>query len=169
MTDDPNKKTVAQLADQIVATWPDSWFRPRPIEAMKHVADLRTTCGQGMDLQGSEAEAVDQLINILGKEVFDVAVDLRKSSETFGKWVGEIISADNKKQMWIPEGFAHGFVTLSDTAEFLYKTTSYYSAHHERAIKWNDKDINIKWPSSELILSERDEAAQSFKEAIYFD
>ena len=70
MTDDPNKKTVAQLADQIVATWPDSWFRPRPIEAMKHVADLRTTSGQGMDLQGSEAEAVDQLINILGKEVF---------------------------------------------------------------------------------------------------
>jgi dTDP-4-dehydrorhamnose 3,5-epimerase len=114
-------------------------------------------------------EAQGKLVRVIQGEVFDVAVDLRKSSETFGKWVGEIISADNKKQMWIPEGFAHGFVTLSDTAEFLYKTTSYYSAHHERAIKWNDKDINIKWPSSELILSERDEAAQSFKEAIYFD
>jgi dTDP-4-dehydrorhamnose 3,5-epimerase len=79
-------------------------------------------------------------------EVFDVAVDLRKSSETFGQWVGEVLSAENKRQLWVPEGFAHGFVVLSDTAEFLYKTTDYYAPAHERCILWNDPAIGIQWP-----------------------
>jgi len=91
-------------------------------------------------------KAQGKLVRVIQGEVFDVAVDLRKSSPTFGKCVGEILSADNKKQVWIPEGFAHGFLTLSDTAEFLYKTTDFYSPEHEESIMWNDETIAIKWP-----------------------
>jgi glucose-1-phosphate thymidylyltransferase short form len=80
------------------------------------------------------------------RAVFDVAVDIRKGSKTYGQWVGEILSAENKKQMWIPAGLAHGFLTLSDTAEFLYKTTDYYSPEHERCIRWDDADLGIQWP-----------------------
>jgi dTDP-4-dehydrorhamnose 3,5-epimerase len=97
-----------------------------------------------------------------------VAVDLRQSSPTFGKWVGLILSADNKKQMWIPEGFAHGFLTVSDTAEFLYKTTDFYSKDHEQAMMWNDETIRIDWPMKEVSLSSKDIVAVSFKEARYF-
>jgi dTDP-4-dehydrorhamnose 3,5-epimerase len=97
-----------------------------------------------------------------------VALDIRKSSPTFGKWVGEVISAENKKQIWIPEGFAHGFVAISETAEFLYKTTEFYNKEHERAIRWNDQDIAIQWPMKNVSLSGKDEVAQSFKEAICF-
>jgi dTDP-4-dehydrorhamnose 3,5-epimerase len=114
-------------------------------------------------------KAQGKLVRVIQGEVFDVVVDLRKSSPTFGKWVGEILSADNKKQMWIPEGFAHGFVTLSDTAEFLYKTTDFYSKEHEQAIRWNDETIGIQWPTKDISLSARDENAQSFKEANYFN
>jgi dTDP-4-dehydrorhamnose 3,5-epimerase len=114
-------------------------------------------------------KAQGKLVRVIQGEVFDVAVDIRKSSPTFGKWVGEIISAENKKQIWIPEGFAHGFVTLSDTAEFLYKTTDFYSAAHEQAISWDDETIGIDWPLNELSLSTKDKMAKSFKEAIYFD
>ena len=109
-----------------------------------------------------------KLVRVIQGEVFDVAVDLRQSSPTFGKWVGEIISADNKKQLWIPEGFAHGFLTLSDTAEFLYKTTDFYSKDHEEAIQWNDKTIGIDWPMKEVSMSSKDNAALSFKEAKYY-
>mgnify|MGYP003347741023 CR=1 FL=1 len=114
-------------------------------------------------------KAQGKLVRVIQGEVFDVAVDLRQSSPTFGKWVGEILSSDNKKQMWIPEGFAHGFVTLSDTAEFLYKTTDFYSKELERAINWNDKTIGIEWPINNVSLSSKDELALSFKEASYFD
>ena len=107
-------------------------------------------------------------MRVIQGEVFDVAVDLRQSSPTFGKWVSEIISADNKKQMWIPEGFAHGFLTLSDTAEFLYKTTDFYSPEHEQSILWDDETIRIDWPIKEVSLSSKDSAAVSFKEANYF-
>jgi dTDP-4-dehydrorhamnose 3,5-epimerase len=111
--------------------------------------------------------AQGKLVRVIQGEVFDVAVDLRKSSLTFGKWVGEVLSADNKKQIWIPEGFAHGFVTLSDTADFLYKTTNFYSKEYERTINWNDKTIGISWPIKDVSLSAKDELAQSFEEAIY--
>jgi dTDP-4-dehydrorhamnose 3,5-epimerase len=114
-------------------------------------------------------KAQGKLVRVIQGEVFDVAVDLRQSSPTFGKWVGEIISADNKKQIWIPEGFAHGFLTLSDTAEFLYKTTDFYSKDHEEAIQWNDKTIGIDWPIKDVSLSTKDKSAVSFKEARYFN
>lgn len=87
-----------------------------------------------------------KLVRVTQGEVFDVAVDLRKSSNTFGCWVGEVLSADNKRQLWVPEGFAHGFLVLSEFAEFLYKTTDYYSPSDERCILWNDPDLHINWP-----------------------
>ena len=113
-------------------------------------------------------KAQGKLMRVIQGEVFDVALDIRKSSPTFGKWVGEFISAENKKQIWIPEGFAHGFVAISETAEFLYKTTEFYYKEHERAIRWNDQDIAIQWPMKNVSLSGKDEVAQSFKEAICF-
>ncbi|CAM8435812.1 dTDP-4-dehydrorhamnose 3,5-epimerase [Candidatus Methylopumilus universalis] len=114
-------------------------------------------------------KAQGKLVRVIQGEVFDVAVDLRQSSPTFGKWVGEILSADNKKQMWIPEGFAHGFLTLSDTAEFLYKTTDFYSKGHECAIRWDDETIGIDWPGKKVSLSSKDEDAKFFNEASYFN
>ena len=87
-----------------------------------------------------------KLIRVVQGDVFDVAVDIRQSSPTFGQWVGEILSAENKRQMWVPEGFAHGFVVLSDSAECLYKTTGYYAPEHERCISWNDQTIGIQCP-----------------------
>ena len=86
-----------------------------------------------------------KLVRVVQGEVFDVAVDLRKSSRTFGQWVGEVLSAENKRQMWVPEGFAHGFVVLSETAEFLYKTTDYYAPAHERCLLWSDPELGIDW------------------------
>jgi dTDP-4-dehydrorhamnose 3,5-epimerase len=110
-----------------------------------------------------------KLVRVVQGEVFDVAVDLRKSSPTFGKWVGEILSADNKRQLWIPEGFAHGFVVLSDTAEFLYKTTDYYAPAYERCILWNDQVLKIEWPVGiQPILSAKDCQGKAFVDAEVF-
>jgi dTDP-4-dehydrorhamnose 3,5-epimerase len=117
----------------------------------------------------STPKAQGKLVRVTQGEVFDVAVDLRQSSPTFGKWVGEILSADNKKQMWIPEGFAHGFLTLSDTAEFLYKTTDFYSKDHEQSIIWNDETIGIEWPTDKPSLSDKDLKAVLFNKALFFD
>ncbi|EMG6375137.1 TPA: dTDP-4-dehydrorhamnose 3,5-epimerase, partial [Salmonella enterica] len=104
-----------------------------------------------------EPYAQGKLVRCIAGEVFDVAVDIRKDSETFGKWVGVNISSENKRQLWIPEGFAHGFLVLSDSADFLYKTSNYYSPIHERGIVWNDPTININWPIKiDKILSEKD-------------
>jgi dTDP-4-dehydrorhamnose 3,5-epimerase len=115
-------------------------------------------------------KAQGKLVRVIQGEVFDVAVDLRKSSPTFGKWAGEILSADNKKQMWIPEGFAHGFVTLSDTSEFLYKTTDFYSKDHEKCIMWNDSKIGISWPLGiKFALSDKDKVGKSLFEIEIFD
>ena len=98
-----------------------------------------------------------KLVRVVQGEVFDVAVDLRKNSKTFGQWVGEVLSAENKRQLWIPEGFAHGFVVLSETAECLYKTTNYYAPAHERCILWNDASLQIAWPQGlQPILSAKD-------------
>ena len=93
-----------------------------------------------------------------------MAVDIRKSSPTFGRWVGEVISAKNKRQMWVPEGFAHGFLTLSETAEFLYKTTNYYAPQFERCIAWDDTSLKIEWPiQGEPNLSKKDSQGSALK------
>jgi len=112
--------------------------------------------------------AQGKLVRCIVGEVFDVAVDIRKESETFGQWVGVYLSAENKRQLWIPEGFAHGFVVLSDTAEFQYKTTNYYNPTSERCIAWNDPVLDVHWPISEeeVILSGKDKLALSFIENI---
>jgi dTDP-4-dehydrorhamnose 3,5-epimerase len=113
--------------------------------------------------------AQGKLVRVVQGEVFDVAVDIRKSSPTFGKWVGVHLSAENNRQLWIPEGFAHGFLTLSTTAEFLYKTTNYYSPNHEGCLLWSDESIGIKWPSEEQpILAQKDAHAPVFSMGITF-
>ncbi|EMH4162855.1 dTDP-4-dehydrorhamnose 3,5-epimerase [Pluralibacter gergoviae] len=107
---------------------------------------------------GESAQA--KLVRCIHGEVFDVAVDIRKNSPTFKKWVGVILSAENKRQLWIPEGFAHGFLVLSDIAEFVYKTNNYYDPLSERSIKFDDPDINIKWPETDsFIISRKDQKA----------
>lgn len=114
--------------------------------------------------------AQGKLVRCVAGEVFDVAVDIRKSSPTFGQWVGVHLSGENKRQLWIPEGFAHGFMTLSDSAEFLYKTTNYYAPESDRGIRWNDETIGITWPEidSEILTSAKDSVAKSFPDAEYF-
>jgi dTDP-4-dehydrorhamnose 3,5-epimerase len=110
-------------------------------------------------------KAQGKLVRVVAGEVFDVAVDIRKGSKTYGQWVGEILSAENKRQLWIPAGFAHGFLTLSDSAEFLYKTTDDYSPEYERCILWNDAEIGIEWPlQNEPILSCKDDNGSPFGE-----
>ena len=111
-----------------------------------------------------------KLVRVVVGEVFDVAVDLRRSSPTFGQWVGAVLSADNKKQLWVPEGFGHGFVVLSDEAEFLYKTTDYYAPEHERCVIWNDPRLAIDWPmQGEPVLSGKDMQGTAFLQADMFD
>ncbi len=103
-------------------------------------------------------KAQGKLVRAIHGEIFDAVVDIRKDSPTFGQWLGEMISADNKKQLWIPPGFAHGFLTLSETAEILYKATDFYAPECERCIAWNDPAIGIEWPlQSQPITSERDQ------------
>ncbi len=111
-----------------------------------------------------------KLVRVCHGAVFDVSVDLRKSSSTFGKWVGVELSAENKKQLWIPPGFAHGFLVLSETAEFLYKTTDYWHAASEQCIVWNDRTLNIHWPSIGVqpILNSKDVAGLTFSKAPHF-
>ncbi len=110
-----------------------------------------------------------KLIHVIVGAIFDVAVDLRKSSPTFGQWVGYELSALNKRQIWIPPGFAHGFIVLSETAEVIYKTTEYYAPQYERCIIWNDKDLSIAWHlTSAPILSAKDSRGKPFKMAEVF-
>lgn len=107
-----------------------------------------------------------KLVRVAVGEVFDVAVDLRKSSATFGQWVGVNLSAENKHQLWIPPGFAHGFLVLSEYADFLYKTTDYYAPEYDRTILWNDPDLGISWPiDGEPIVSTKDKVGKLFSEA----
>lgn len=113
--------------------------------------------------------AQGKLVRVLRGEIYDVAVDIRKHSESFGKWTGHRLSSDNKEQLWVPEGFAHGFLVLSEHAEVLYKTTNYYSPADERCIIWNDNDISIDWPTTDdLSLSEKDKSAPVFAECELF-
>lgn len=123
---------------------------------------------RGLHYQIQQAQG--KLVRVAQGEVFDVAVDIRRSSPTFGRWVGERLSADNKKQLWIPAGFAHGFVVLSDTAEFLYKTTDYYSPTYERSLLWNDPAVGIDWPINFIpMVSAKDRDAKVLAAADCFE
>jgi dTDP-4-dehydrorhamnose 3,5-epimerase len=107
-----------------------------------------------------------KLVRVIAGEVFDVAVDIRKNSPNFGKWAGVRLSADNKRQLWIPGGFAHGFLVLSESAEFLYKTTDYWFPEHERCLRWNDADVGVAWPlDGEPLLAAKDAAGKRLVEA----
>lgn len=110
--------------------------------------------------------AQGKLVRCVAGEVFDVAVDIRKSSPTFGQWVGVHLSGENKRQLWIPEGFAHGFLTLSETAEFLYKTTNYYAPESDSGLLWSDKSISINWPFFDVILSDKDKRQPFLKDVL---
>lgn len=111
-----------------------------------------------------------KLVRVISGEVFDVAVDIRESSATFGQWAGVHLSAENKRQFWVPGGFAHGFLVLSETAEFLYKTTDYYAPEYERCIRWNDADLAIDWQYNETPrVSEKDSKGTSISQAEIFD
>lgn len=110
---------------------------------------------RGLHYQIQQAQG--KLVRVVRGEVFDVAVDLRKRSPSFGRWVGVSLSEENKRMLWVPAGFAHGFLVTSDTCEFLYKTTDYYAPQHERSLLWNDPSLGIEWPlDSEPILAEKD-------------
>ncbi|MBL8644799.1 MAG: dTDP-4-dehydrorhamnose 3,5-epimerase [Rhodospirillaceae bacterium] len=122
---------------------------------------------RGLHYQIQQAQG--KLVRVVAGEIFDVAVDLRKSSPTFGQWVSATLSAENKKQLWVPVGFAHGFVVTSPTAEVLYKTTDYYAPAHERGLAWNDPDLNIPWPiDGAPSLSAKDQKGQALKTAEVF-
>jgi dTDP-4-dehydrorhamnose 3,5-epimerase len=113
-----------------------------------------------------------KLVRVIAGEVFDVAVDLRRSSPTFGQWVSERLSAENKKMLWVPPGFAHGFYVLSESAEFLYKCTDYYGPEHERTIRWNDPNLGIDWPlppGGHPVLSAKDAAGKLFGQAEVYE
>ena len=118
---------------------------------------------RGMHYQIQQPQG--KLVRVVRGAVFDVAVDIRKSSPTFGRWVGAELSEDNQHQLWVPPGFAHGFLVLSDLADFLYKTTDYYAPQYERSILWNDSDLNIDWPIGEPILSNKDRQGLKFNSA----
>jgi dTDP-4-dehydrorhamnose 3,5-epimerase len=123
---------------------------------------------RGLHYQIQHAQG--KLVRVVEGEVFDVAVDIRKSSPNFGKWVGVNLSAENHRQLWVPPGFAHGFVVLSESAQFLYKTTDYWYQAHERSILWNDADIGIEWPIDfEPLLAAKDAAGKGLKEAEVFE
>lgn len=108
-----------------------------------------------------------KLVRVVQGEVFDVAVDIRKNSPTYGQWAGAILSAENKHQFWVPAGLAHGFLVLSETAEFLYKTTDYYAPAHERCIAWNDPGLAIDWPlAGSPVLSAKDAQGMAFRDAV---
>jgi dTDP-4-dehydrorhamnose 3,5-epimerase len=111
-----------------------------------------------------------KLVRVVDGTVFDVAVDIRRNSSTFGKWVGVELSAENKRMFWMPAGIAHGFVVLSDSADFVYKATDYYAPEFERTILWNDQDLGIEWSlAGEPVLSSKDVAGKSFREAEVFE
>jgi dTDP-4-dehydrorhamnose 3,5-epimerase len=124
---------------------------------------------RGLHYQTQQTQG--KLVRVCCGAVFDVVVDLRQSSTTYGQWVGVELSAENKKQLWIPEGFAHGFLVLSDEAEFLYKTTDYWHAASEQCIAWNDPTINIQWPNIDMtpILNAKDEQGLAWDQAPKFD
>lgn len=154
-------------------TFRDDEFNEK-VRDVQFVQDNHSMSGKGI-LRGLHYQIKHpqgKLVRVIEGEVFDVAVDIRKSSPYFGRWVGAILSAENKKMLWVPPGFAHGFYVLSDTAQFIYKCTDYYAPEYERSILWSDATINIKWPipdGSVPVLSEKDEKGISFKNAEVYE
>ncbi|QEP42567.1 dTDP-4-dehydrorhamnose 3,5-epimerase [Ectothiorhodospiraceae bacterium BW-2] len=153
-------------------TYHQQKFRDGGIEA-HFVQDNHSRSVQGTlrGLHYQIAQTQGKLVRVTHGEVFDVAVDIRASSPTYGQWVGETLSAENRHQLWVPEGFAHGFYVLSERAEFTYKCTALYAPEHERAILWNDPDIGIAWPllnGSAPLLSDKDSAAPRLTQAEIF-
>lgn len=138
---------------------------------LNFVQDNHSKSAQGVlrGLHYQTTQAQGKLVRVTSGAVFDVAVDLRKNSATFGQWTGHILSEENKLQMWIPAGFAHGFLVLSESAEFLYKTTDYWAPEHERCIAWDDATIAIDWPLDQLqhapTLSGKDQQGKAFADA----
>ncbi|HDY8232972.1 TPA: dTDP-4-dehydrorhamnose 3,5-epimerase [Vibrio vulnificus] len=151
-------------------TWQQKKFeelvtgKPTPFVQDNHSKSKRRIL-RGLHYQTKNTQG--KLVRVISGEVFDVAVDIRKDSPTFGQWVGEYLSAENKRQLWIPEGFAHGFYVTSDEAEFVYKCTDYYDPASEVSLKWDDKDIGITWPLQQWpLLSQKDQVAISLSEFI---
>lgn len=136
------------------------------------VQDNHSRSAQGVlrGLHYQLEQAQGKLVRVVRGAVFDVAVDIRKTSATFGQWVGVELSAENHRQLWVPPGFAHGFLTLSESADFLYKTTDYYAPKHERCIAWNDPTLNIDWPLQGLLpqVSGKDLAGAALAQAEFF-
>ncbi len=142
------------------------------VQGMPFVQDNHSKSAQGV-LRGLHYQIQHpqgKLVRVVQGEVFDVAVDLRRSSTTFGRWVAELLSAENQKQMWIPPGFAHGFLVLSETAEFLYKTTDYWYPEHERSVLWSDPQLASAWPlAGQPLLAAKDAVAPLLAQAPTFD
>ena len=144
-------------------------FREQTGVTLPFVQDNHSRSGRGVlrGLHYQIEQTQGKLVRCTVGEVFDVAVDLRRASPTFGRWVATTLSAENKRQFWVPPGFAHGFLVVSEVAEFLYKTTDYYAPQFERAVIWNDPDLAIDWPLAGAApqLSAKDAAAASFRQA----
>lgn len=150
-------------------TWRKSWLTELGIDA-DFVQDNHSSSRKGIlrGLHYQIKQPQGKLVRVVRGEVFDVAVDLRRSSPHFGRWAGMILSAENKRIMWIPPGFAHGFLVLSDMAEFVYKCTTYYAPEHDRSLLWNDPDIGVDWPLEgidEVLLSAKDRNATPLQSA----
>jgi len=152
------------------------WHKKKFAEAgieLDFVQDNHSKSSQGIlrGLHYQVKQAQGKLVKVIDGEVFDVAVDMRKSSLTFGSWVGETLSSDNRKIMWVPPGFAHGFYVISDSAEITYKCTDYYAPQFERTLKWDDKDLNIDWPllaGMDPVISEKDANGNSYVDSEYY-
>jgi dTDP-4-dehydrorhamnose 3,5-epimerase len=140
---------------------------------MDFVQDNYSKSGRGVlrGLHYQIEQAQGKLVRVARGKVYDVAVDIRKSSVTFGHWVGAVLTAENFHQLWVPPGFAHGFLVLEDDTEFLYKTTDYYAPEHERTIQWDDPELGIEWPIDglDVRLSDKDKAGTAFANAETFD
>lgn len=151
-------------------TFRDEWFRANVAERTfvqeNHSKSARGVL-RGLHYQTENTQG--KLVRVVSGAVFDVAVDIRRDSPTFGQWVGEILSAENKRQLWVPEGFAHGFYVLSEEAEFVYKCTDYYNPTAEHSLLWNDASVGINWPlAGEPSLSAKDAAGKALAEAATF-
>jgi dTDP-4-dehydrorhamnose 3,5-epimerase len=153
-------------------SWNQRSFRELTGVQESFVQDNHSRSGRGVlrGLHYQLRQPQGKLVRVVQGEVFDVAVDVRRSSPTFGRWHGVILSESNRRQFWVPAGFAHGFVVLSESADFLYKTTDYYAPEHERCIAWNDPAVGIDWPLGDIEpkLSAKDQAGLSLAQAEVF-